>query len=213
MSTPERDSLAMKNMVCVKSGRAGLVRRAAEAVLQNASDRTGSPAVERNGPASGRQVQRSDEAVWPQRAGREGMRRRKKVLIVDDDRSVRESLARLLDLHNYEVVLATDGIEATERLCQGSIDVVLLDLMMPKLGGWEAYALLTSINPLLPVVVITARAHQQEAADAAGVDALLEKPLDLPALLLTLEDLLVESPAARFRRYLRAGKRTHLLSQ
>src|SRR5213594_2731548 len=62
-----------------------------------------------------------------------------RVLVVDDDVSVRESLGRALKLENYEAVLAANGDEALQKFCEGYIDVVLLDLNMPVKNGWDAF--------------------------------------------------------------------------
>ena len=71
---------------------------------------------------------------------------------------------------------------------------------MPVKGGWEAFERLTTIHPLLQVIVITARPDQYPLAAAAGVAALMEKPLDLPLLLRTIDDLLCEPVERRLSR-------------
>ena len=76
---------------------------------------------------------------------------------------------------------------------------------MPIKGGWETFERLTTIHPLLPIIVITARPEQYPLAVAAGVGALMEKPLDLPLLLHTMEELLNEPIEQRLSRL--TGKR------
>jgi CheY-like chemotaxis protein len=76
---------------------------------------------------------------------------------------------------------------------------------MPVKGGWEAFERLTTIHPLLQVIVIMARPDQYPLAIAAGVAALMEKPLDLPLLLQTIDELLVEPVENRLSRL--AGRR------
>jgi CheY-like chemotaxis protein len=105
-----------------------------------------------------------------------------------------------LTSEGYEVIVAKNGREAIERFHQGHIDIVLLDLNMPIKGGWETFERLTTIHPLLPIIVITARPDQYPRAVAAGVGALMEKPLDLPLLLHAIEDLLAEPVEKRLSR-------------
>jgi len=75
-----------------------------------------------------------------------------------------------------------------------------LDLNMPGMDGWQTYEQLAAESPLLPIVVITARPNQSFTALAAGIGALLEKPLDLPKLFLTIRDLLEEPDETRLAR-------------
>jgi DNA-binding response OmpR family regulator len=84
------------------------------------------------------------------------------------------------------------------------MDLVLLDLNMPGPSGWDTFEHLTSRDPLVAVIIITARSQQLFTAVNAGVGALLEKPLNIPKLLKTIRDLLAESPEARLARL--AGK-------
>ena len=72
---------------------------------------------------------------------------------------------------------------------------------MPLKGGWEAFERLGTIHPLLQVIVITARPDQYPLAAAAGVAALMEKPLDLPLLIRTIDELLCEPVEERLSRF------------
>ena len=127
-----------------------------------------------------------------------------RILLVDDDHAIREMLARLLVGEGYAVLSAADGRESLELARTAEVDLVLLDLNMPGMDGWETYEKLAAENPLLPIIVITARHNQSFTAMAAGIGALLEKPLDLPKLFLTIRDLLDESEDVRLARI--AGK-------
>src|ERR1051325_4179163 len=98
----------------------------------------------------------------------------KRILLVDDERSIRESLGKILRAENYDAVPAENGGEAIENLGAGRIDLVLLDLNMPVENGWATLAWLAKVNPLLPVVIITGRANQRALAETAGADALME---------------------------------------
>lgn len=124
-----------------------------------------------------------------------------KVLLVDDDTSVVAALSGVLRSEGYYVIQAYNGDQALEYFrTAADADIVLLDLNMPVKGGWDTLLQLTTINPLLPVIVITARPDQYQLAAAAGVGALLEKPLDIPILLETVRKLLAEPPEARLAR-------------
>ncbi len=122
---------------------------------------------------------------------------RKRILLADDDAAVRESLGRVLESEDYEVTMAETGREAVHKFMTAPPDLVLLDLNMPDKDGWEAFELMERQHPLLPVIVITARPNQYERAVGVGIDALMEKPLDLPLLLETIKEFLAQSEQQR----------------
>jgi len=133
-----------------------------------------------------------------------------KVLLVDDDSSVVAALSGVLRGEGYDVIVAFDGHEAVENFhTVAGAEIVLLDLCMPVQGGWDTFERLTAVNPLLPIIVITARPDQYAIAAAAGVAALMEKPLEIPLLLETMRKLLAEPPETRLARL--AGKDPHTL--
>ena len=115
-----------------------------------------------------------------------------RILVVDDDLSVRESLQRVLQLASYEVVLAGGGLEAAVRFEPEQIDMLLLDLNLPNQSGWEVLEHLTTRYPLVPIIIITGLPGQSSAALEAGADALFEKPIEVPLLLKAMERLLAE---------------------
>jgi CheY-like chemotaxis protein len=125
---------------------------------------------------------------------------KKKILLVDDDSAIRKLLLRLLSGEGYSVLTAANGDEALEFAANAKFDLVLLDLNMPEKDGWETFEELTESHPLLPVIVITARPNQLFAALAAGVGALLEKPLDFTRLLEEIPRLLAEPRQVRLAR-------------
>jgi CheY-like chemotaxis protein len=127
-------------------------------------------------------------------------RAKRKILLVDDDPAIRQILARLLTGEGYAVALAANGTESIQVVRATEIDLVLLDLNMPGMDGWETFEQLATENPMLPIIVITARPNQSFTAMAAGIGALLEKPLDLPKLFLTIHDLLDEPDKIRLAR-------------
>ena len=127
--------------------------------------------------------------------------------MADDDPRVRESLAAALTSDGYLVLPAKDGQEALSVVTNSEVDLVLLDLSMPVKDGWDTFERLTTYNPLLPIIIITARPNQLFTAVGAGVGALLEKPLDIPTLLKTVNSLLSEAPEERLARV--AGRHAH----
>jgi DNA-binding response OmpR family regulator len=122
-----------------------------------------------------------------------------KILVVDDEESVRSALRKVLRAEGYNVALAENGRVAIEKAIQGEIDLVLLDLGLPEEDGWMVLKWLQIFKPLLPVIVITGRWKQGETARAAGADMLMEKPLDVPMLLQSIRLLLEEPLEARTR--------------
>lgn len=132
--------------------------------------------------------------------------RKKTILLVDDDPSVRQMIGRVLANEGYLVLCAANGAEALGTATANHIDLVLLDINMPVLGGWDTFERLTAENPLVAIIVITARPNQLFTALGAGVGALLEKPLDFPVLLETVERLLAEPAQSRLARL--AGHKT-----
>jgi DNA-binding response OmpR family regulator len=124
----------------------------------------------------------------------------KRTLIVDDDKSVREALSKVLREEGFEPSQAADGVEAFERMEKLKFGLVLLDIGLPGLTGWEVYERIQREDPALPVIVITGQASQFGTAAAADVGALMEKPLEIPRLLRAMRRLLAEPPEARLRR-------------
>jgi CheY-like chemotaxis protein len=127
-------------------------------------------------------------------------RRGKKILLADDDPGVRETLGRVLESEHYEVIFAENGNDAAGKSVSGQPDMVLLDLNMPDRDGWSAFRFMHAVHPLLPVIVITARPNQYPQAEQLGVDALMEKPLNLGLLLKAIDALLSETEPERTRR-------------
>jgi two-component system, OmpR family, response regulator MprA len=122
-----------------------------------------------------------------------------KVLVVDDERAVRESLRRALELEGYEVELAEDGDVALARLASnGQPDAVILDVMMPTLDGLEVCRRLRRAGNGVPVLMLTARAEvdSRVAGLDAGADDYLPKPFALEELLARLRALLRRSAGA-----------------
>ena len=116
-----------------------------------------------------------------------------KILVVDDERAVRESLQRALDLEGYEVELAADGEATLERLGAATqADAVILDVLMPGIDGLEVCRRLRAGGNAVPVLMLTARAEvdSRVAGLDAGADDYLAKPFALAELLARLRALL-----------------------
>lgn len=158
------------------------------------------------------------EATWPdvpapvpvpKRGGPAEPRNR--VLIADDDTLVRGSLATVLELEGFVVDEAIDGMEAITRATAQAPNLVLLDLNMPRLDGWTAFTRLDRARPLVPVIVITARPNQYKEAVRLGVDAFMEKPLNIPALVRAIKRLTREDENRHARRITNRAFVTQLL--
>jgi len=116
-----------------------------------------------------------------------------KILVVDDERAVRESLERALELEGYDVELAADGEEALVRLSAAPpADAVILDVLMPGIDGLEVCRRLRASGDAVPVLMLTARAEidSRVAGLDAGADDYLPKPFALAELLARLRALL-----------------------
>src|SRR5919198_5658914 len=115
-----------------------------------------------------------------------------KILVVDDERAVRESLRRALELEGYDVELASDGREAVDRLDEVEPDAVILDVLMPGLDGLEVCRQLRSAGNRLPILMLTARDAVQNRVEGldAGADDYVTKPFALDELLARLRALL-----------------------
>ncbi|HVV13840.1 response regulator transcription factor [Amycolatopsis sp.] len=115
-----------------------------------------------------------------------------RILVVDDDRAVRESLRRSLEFNGYQVDLAGDGAQALERVIADRPDAMILDVMMPRLDGLEVARRLRSTGDDLPILVLTARDTVSDRVSGldAGADDYLPKPFALEELLARLRALL-----------------------
>jgi CheY-like chemotaxis protein len=104
------------------------------------------------------------------------------VLVVDDDPDLRDVVALALGLEGYFVLTATNGREALAHITTRPPSVVLLDLQMPVMSGWELVARLRDIPVAVPVVFMTAGHRAEQEAERHQVAGYLAKPFDLDTL-------------------------------
>jgi two-component system, OmpR family, response regulator MprA len=116
-----------------------------------------------------------------------------KIMVVDDERAVRESLRRALELEGYEIDLAEDGEDALNRLhSSGEPDAMILDVLMPGVDGLEVCRRIRAQGSRLPVLMLTARVEVENRVEGldAGADDYLTKPFALDELTARLRALL-----------------------
>jgi two-component system response regulator MprA len=115
-----------------------------------------------------------------------------RVLVVDDDRAVREALRRTLALAGYEVQLAEDGEQALERIAQSVPEAVVLDVGLPGLDGLEVCRRVRLTGSRVPILILTAREEVPDRIDGldAGADDYMVKPFDVGELKARLRALL-----------------------
>jgi len=118
-----------------------------------------------------------------------------KILIVDDDRSIRKTLRDILEFEKYEIEEAVDGLECIVRIKQSTFDVIILDVKMPRMDGMEAIEKIQNIAPDTPVVMISGHGNIDTAVEAVkkGAFDFIQKPPDLNRLLITLRNALDKS--------------------
>ena len=120
-----------------------------------------------------------------------------KILVVDDEQAVRESLRRSLKFNGYDVALAADGVQAVEAVHSDNPDLLILDVMMPNMDGLEVCRTLRSEGWDRPILVLTARdgVSDRVAGLDAGADDYLPKPFALEELLARVRSLVRRAAA------------------
>lgn len=121
-----------------------------------------------------------------------------RVLIADDDRAIRESLCRALELEGYEVSSAADGVEALTAIRKEPPDIAIVDVMMPGVDGLGVCRVVRADGSALPILMLTARVEvgDRVAGLDAGADDYLAKPFDLDELFARLRALLRRASTA-----------------
>ncbi len=117
-----------------------------------------------------------------------------KILLVEDNEMNRDMLSRRLQRREFEVVVAIDGKEGIEKASSENPDLILMDMSLPEIDGWEATRRLKADDSTksIPVIALTAHAMESDKSKAleAGCDDYDTKPVDLPRLLGKIEALL-----------------------
>lgn len=118
-----------------------------------------------------------------------------KILVIDDERSIRNTLKDILEYEKYEVDLAEDGNKGIEKIRSAEYDMVLCDIKMPGLDGIEVLERLVVLAPDTPVVMISGHGNIDTAVDSIkkGAFDYIEKPLDLNRLLITIRNAMDKS--------------------
>ena len=123
-----------------------------------------------------------------------------RILIVEDDELNRDSLRRLLRRRGYEIVLAVDGNEGVAVAGAEAPDLILMDMSLPGIDGWEATRRLKAApeTSAIPIIALTAHAmaSDRDKALAAGCDDYDTKPIDLDRLLPKIQALLPDAPTS-----------------
>ena len=126
---------------------------------------------------------------------------RHKILLLDDEvESFAGSLHQSLSSGTWEVMLAESLQQAVEKSDAGEIDLLVMSLDSPTAAGWDAIDEITKEDPFLPVIVVSRRPELRNLAEAVGALALVEKPVDVPALVQIMQELLAEPLQSRMRR-------------
>ncbi len=122
----------------------------------------------------------------------------KTILIIDDDKSVRDSLKMILEYEHYEVEFAENGEQGVQKLDRFPVDVVLLDVKMSGMDGIEVLTKIRQKNEKLPVVMISGHGTIETAVEATKLGAFdfLSKPLDRDKLLVTIRNALQHAKLA-----------------
>ena len=118
-----------------------------------------------------------------------------KILVVDDEQSIRRTLREILEFEKYQVDEAGDGLECLTRLKTSKYDVVICDIKMPKMDGMDALERIQIISPDTPVVMISGHANIDTAVDAVkkGAFDFISKPPDLNRMLITIRNAMDKS--------------------
>lgn len=113
-----------------------------------------------------------------------------KILVIDDESSIRNTLKEILEYEKYEVAVAEDGMEALELLQPGAFDVILCDVKMPKMDGIELLDKMREVDPDVAVVMISGHGTIDTAVEAIkkGAFDFISKPLDLNRMLITIRN-------------------------
>ncbi|MFC1717574.1 sigma-54-dependent transcriptional regulator [Candidatus Poribacteria bacterium] len=130
-----------------------------------------------------------------------------RILVVDDEEDIRTILSDRLEMYEYEVLTAADGMEALEKVEEASPDLVLLDILLPKLDGMEVLSRMKDKHPEIPVIMITAHLTVERVVEAMleqGAYDFFEKPLNFELLMVKIRRALELQELVRESEHLRS---------
>lgn len=114
------------------------------------------------------------------------------ILVIDDDKNARFFIKEALELNKYTVFTASNGIEGLQQLENNHIDLIIVDIMMPYMDGYEFTKEIRLFNPNVPILMVSAKqlSEDRKKGFIVGIDDYMSKPLDLEELLLHVKALL-----------------------
>ncbi|MFH2142020.1 MAG: sigma-54 dependent transcriptional regulator [Bacteroidota bacterium] len=140
-----------------------------------------------------------------------------KILVIDDERSIRNTLKEILEYENFEVDLAEDGVQGLELVEKKEYDIVLCDIKMPKMDGLEVLTKIIELEIFVPVVMISGHGNIETAVEALKIGAFdyIEKPLDLNRILTTIRNAIDKSKLVSETRVLKkkVSKRYQMIGE
>ncbi|MBE7089875.1 MAG: response regulator transcription factor [Clostridiales bacterium] len=124
------------------------------------------------------------------------------ILVIDDEKNIRFAMKEILENEKYNVITASDGSEAFEKFATMHIDLVIVDIMMPNMDGYEFTKELRRLNEELPVLMVSAKQlpDDRKKGFVVGIDDFMTKPVDAEELLLHVKALLRRSKIINERK-------------
>jgi len=115
-----------------------------------------------------------------------------KILVVEDDKDLRKLFCTVLTKHNYQILEAENGEEALDILDQETVSLVVTDVMMPKMDGYELSSLIRDYDKKIPILMITAKGeiNDKQKGFSSGIDDYMVKPIDVNEMIFRIEALL-----------------------
>lgn len=137
------------------------------------------------------------ERAFSRNHGRRNMAKKKTVLVVEDEDAIRRGVVDALKISGYQVLEAGDGATGLVEARKPGVDLVLLDLMMPRMDGFQVLTELRATHPTLPVIILTARGSEDDRVRGLriGADDYVVKPFSARELLARVEAVIRRSPA------------------
>jgi two-component system OmpR family response regulator len=129
------------------------------------------------------------------------------ILVVDDEPSIRSLLGETLRIAGFNPAMASDGKSALEEIRMRKFDLILLDINMPRISGFETLKEIRRIQPDLPVIVLSARQEKSDVIEGfrVGADDYISKPFDLEELIMRIKSVIRRSGISEISKTLRAG--------